>query len=529
MKYAIIAAGEGSRLVDEGITLPKPLVKLNGVSLIDRLIDIFIKNDAESISIIVNNEMKEVQSHITSLQSNISVPLNVVVKTTPSSMHSFFELSRFLQPGKFCLTTVDTIFKEDEFSQFIQTFIADTENDGMMAVTDYIDDEKPLYVGVDNNMKIAGFLDRYDQSLKYISGGIYCLSSKAITTLNYCMENGFSRMRNYQRQLIADGLNLKAFPFEKIIDVDHAEDIPKAETFLSSLRIAGIRRGSQYSPNNIDNDTAIFNLVVKHLKESGYEITEYSENEFLESSPVDAGIIFHMARDKKSIRKLQQLEDEGILVVNSGYGIENCTREKMTRLLISNQIPHPQSIIVSTNKSLPVETEKVISSCWIKRGDFHAILREDVSYTKNIKEAENTLNEYASRGIDTAVINEHLAGDLIKFYGVAGTDFFYWFYPDVQNHSKFGLEVINGKASGIPFDISALKNICNQTAKVLNIYIYGGDGVVDADGDIKIIDFNDWPSFAPCRTEAAPYIAQCIKKRIKEKVELTTDNNNAGK
>ncbi len=234
MKYAIIAAGEGSRLVEEGVKFPKPLVKLNGISLIDRLINIFINNKAESVSIIVNSEMKDVQAHIASLQSNISVPLNVIVKSTPSSMHSFFELSQFFQTGKFCLTTVDTIFKEEEFSQFIQAFIEDKENDGMMAVTDYIDDEKPLYVGIDNNMIINGFFDQFDGTLQYISGGIYCLSPKAITTLKYCMEKGFSRMRNYQRQLVADGLKLKAFPFKKIVDVDHAEDIVKAEFFLLS-------------------------------------------------------------------------------------------------------------------------------------------------------------------------------------------------------------------------------------------------------------------------------------------------------
>ena len=288
------------------------------------------------------------------------------------------------------------------------------------------------------------------------------------------------------------------------------------------IKIIGIRRENQYSPNHIGNDAAIFSLVAEHLIKSGYEITEYSEQDFLESSSIDVEIIFNMARDKKSIKKLQQLEDEGKLVINSGYGIENCTREKMTRLLISNQIPHPQSIIVDTHKPLPVETEKMVSNCWVKRGDFHAIHREDVSYTRNTEEAESILNEYALRGIDSAVINEHLAGDLIKFYGVAGTNFFYWFYPEEHNHSKFGLEVINGKVSGILFDVSVLKNICNHAAKVLNIYIYGGDGVIDSNGNIKIIDFNDWPSFAPCRTEAAHYIAQCIKERIREKIESIT-------
>ena len=30
MNYAIIAAGEGSRLMQEGVAQPKPLVELNG-------------------------------------------------------------------------------------------------------------------------------------------------------------------------------------------------------------------------------------------------------------------------------------------------------------------------------------------------------------------------------------------------------------------------------------------------------------------------------------------------------------------
>ena len=232
MNYAIIAAGEGSRLLQEGVSSPKPLVELNGTPLIDRLIHIFSQNNAESISIIVNEEMTEVRKHIEKLQ--LTVPLNLVVKSTPSSMHSFFELSNYLQSGKFCLTTVDTIFKEDEFSAFIQEFENNQDEDGLMAVTDYIDDEKPLYVSVDeNNQMINGFLDVSDGKEKYISGGIYALTPKAIKTLDRCLESGMSRMRNYQRQLIADGLKLKAYPFRKIVDVDHAGDIAKAETFLT--------------------------------------------------------------------------------------------------------------------------------------------------------------------------------------------------------------------------------------------------------------------------------------------------------
>lgn len=232
MKFAIISAGEGSRLAQEGVQLPKPLVQLNGEAMIDRLIRIFMKNGADRIVVIINNEVQLTKDHLMQLKKDVEIPLDVIVKTTPSSMHSFYGLSRFLKDDKFCLTTVDTIFREEEFAQFINIFKS-SDNDGMMAVTDYIDDEKPLYVATDENLRITGFYDSVTSQCKYISGGIYCLNPKAIDVLNKCMEKGLSRMRNFQRQLVTEGMSLVAYPFSKILDVDHVEDIMKAEKFLN--------------------------------------------------------------------------------------------------------------------------------------------------------------------------------------------------------------------------------------------------------------------------------------------------------
>ena len=146
MNYAIIAAGEGSRLAQEGVKKPKPLVELCGEPMIGRLINIFVRCNAESVSVIVNQEMTEVQDYLKQLKATLPVPLNIVVKSTPSSMHSFYELTRVMKPGKFCLTTVDTIFKEPDFAKYVAAFEADTTHDGMMAVTPFIEDEKPLYL-----------------------------------------------------------------------------------------------------------------------------------------------------------------------------------------------------------------------------------------------------------------------------------------------------------------------------------------------------------------------------------------------
>ena len=232
MKFAIISAGEGYRLSQEGVALPKPLVQLNGVAMIDRLIQIFVRNGADKVVIIINNESPLTKEHLAKLQAEATVPLEVVVKTTPSSMHSFYELNSYLKDDKFCLTTVDTIFREEEFSTFIEAF-KQSDKDGYMAVTDFIDDEKPLYISTDEALNITGFHDEAISGCRYISGGIYSLTPTAVKTLHGCMEKGMSRMRNFQRQLVADGLKLKAYPFTKILDVDHASDIVKAENFLT--------------------------------------------------------------------------------------------------------------------------------------------------------------------------------------------------------------------------------------------------------------------------------------------------------
>jgi NDP-sugar pyrophosphorylase family protein len=132
MKFAILAAGEGSRLAHEGIDLPKPMVKICGEAMIDRLIRIFMECGADEIVIITNNLSPIVKDHLQSVVDS-GVPLRYIVKTTPSSMHSFYELKTLLGEGKFCLTTVDTIFKESEFKEYISLFQS-YEGDGMMAV-----------------------------------------------------------------------------------------------------------------------------------------------------------------------------------------------------------------------------------------------------------------------------------------------------------------------------------------------------------------------------------------------------------
>ncbi len=233
MNFAIIAAGDGSRLVHEGVSSPKPLVELDGRPMIRRLTDIFTACGAESIAVIVNESMTDVTRYVARLAGEISVPLRLCVKSTPDSMHSFHEVSSLLPEGKFVLTTVDTIFSAGAMRRLVAAFEADDTADGYMGVTDYIDDEKPLYVGVDATGRIDAYRDEPFAGVRYVSAGVYGLQSpRALEVLRECIAAGKGRMRNYQRALVGAGFDLRAFPMGKVIDVDHASDIAKARQLI---------------------------------------------------------------------------------------------------------------------------------------------------------------------------------------------------------------------------------------------------------------------------------------------------------
>ena len=221
MRFGIISAGEGSRLASEGFSQPKPLVPICGVPMIERLIRIMNGCGADRIAVIVNGENPETVSLLKSM------PVDLVIKKTPTPMHSMMELAPYLDGDRFCVTTVDTVFSENRFRSMMNEF-SKSSQDGLMGVTSLIDDEKPLYVDVDGEMMIKGFHDSQN-GCRYVSAGIYALNSRALDVLKGCLDSGQTRMRYFQRQLLEAGMQLKAFDMGQVVDVDHVSDVERAQ------------------------------------------------------------------------------------------------------------------------------------------------------------------------------------------------------------------------------------------------------------------------------------------------------------
>lgn len=287
---------------------------------------------------------------------------------------------------------------------------------------------------------------------------------------------------------------------------------------MADTKIAAILRAGAYSPNHIGNDAAIINLTCEQLRKRGCQVKTYSEEQLI-AGAVKEPIVIHMCRDQRSFPILQAMEDSGRLVINSGYGVENCTRERLTRILLGSGIPYPESLMVNTNQTVTEQMERIgMERAWIKRGDTYAMHKEDVTYVRHPEEAQEVLQEYFLRGIKRAVINRHLDGDQVKFYGVRDTDYFYCLYPFEKTYSSKGDDKAPRRGGEeARFDIDKFRDACDRAADILDIRIYGGDAIIDPEGNFSIIDFNDWPSFAPCRVEASGVIARAILAEIKKR------------
>ena len=256
-------------------------------------------------------------------------------------------------------------------------------------------------------------------------------------------------------------------------------------------------------------DKAIFDAVCERLRRSRCLIHTATEEDVARGMLLSGySYIFSMARSREALRALGYAEIDRRNVINSPLSIEYYTRARIVEMFKKKRIPQPPTSVISLKRG---EVPEGRFPLWLKRGDACAQELDDVCYVPDAEALAKALDGFRERGLDEIVVCEHVEGDLVKFYGVEGTDFFYHYYPTRDNDfSKFGFERYNGAPHDYVFSLKKLKKAADRAARETSFYVYGGDCIVRPDGSFAIIDFNDWPSFSPCCQDAAVAIAERI-------------------
>ena len=274
---------------------------------------------------------------------------------------------------------------------------------------------------------------------------------------------------------------------------------------MSDLQCLGIFRELAHSPGREFDDAEILRLTAKHLEEKGFQVSLRGPDEIGELDDQPPAFIFLMCERPGILSLLHRYEERGVLQVNSPVAVLNTYRDLMIPLIEQVAIPFPPSVFVSTEAADP----QVSGPVWVKRADVHNTQQGDVVFAPSTTAAHEALQNLAKRGIPRAVIQEHVPGDLIKFYGLGDPGrlpgheaWFEWFYHKDQ------------QLAGYPFDPKRLAAFVQQAAAAVGLEVYGGDAIATKEGAVILIDLNAWPSFALYRDVASARIASYLEARF---------------
>lgn len=229
MHAAIIAAGLGERLIAAGVTRPKPLVEVAGQALIDYALAGVVAAGIADVACIVNEMSTGIEDHCRNRWPNLRFAF--VRRTTPSSMESLFTLAPLLGSSRFLLLTTDGVCSPNVIRDFAGAAIDRAEADAVLALSTFIDDEKPLWARIEPDGRLNALgLEARDSGL--VTAGFYVFDPVVFREIDTARQRRFTALRQFLGHLLASDYRMYGTRVGKTVDVDRPEDLAVAEAFV---------------------------------------------------------------------------------------------------------------------------------------------------------------------------------------------------------------------------------------------------------------------------------------------------------
>jgi glutathione synthase/RimK-type ligase-like ATP-grasp enzyme len=263
--------------------------------------------------------------------------------------------------------------------------------------------------------------------------------------------------------------------------------------------ILGIYRERIFSPGKVQEDAAILDATLEELSAVGCQV-DTVHAEAIDWSMPRSGWVLTMAQSPMVLAMLEHWARLGTRIVNSVASIQKCYRKPLTNALQEAGVPIPPGRIVPLSVAEEEITLRASAPVWLKRGDVHAIQAGDVAPVSSKNELLDALRHFSRQNVTEILVQNHVAGPVVKFYGVAGGDYFRAFLASTGED----ITTVTG---------SALREVAQSAAVAVGLEVYGGDAVMTDNGSVTLIDLNDWPSFSRCCRDAAKNIAFYLRSK----------------
>jgi glutathione synthase/RimK-type ligase-like ATP-grasp enzyme len=264
---------------------------------------------------------------------------------------------------------------------------------------------------------------------------------------------------------------------------------------MRDMTVLGIYRERVFSPGKIREDAAILDATLTELSRTGYKTT-VAEPKDLERFSGRPAFVLSMAQSHRTLHILEGWQTQGTRIINSISSIRNTYRKPLISLLAKACLPIPSSQIIRVDQAEWGTSFGASGSYWLKRGDVHATQPGDVAKVTSKEEFIRALNHFRRQKIEEVLIQEHVGGEVVKFYAVGKEQYFRAFLAS------------NGEE--VTARMTPLSALAHRSAETVGLEIYGGDCIMTEEGETILVDLNDWPSFSRCCRSAAQGIAKYI-------------------
>lgn len=234
MKCLIIAAGKGSRLAHR--VLPKPLVPLLGIPLVERVIRTFMQARVNDFFVVTGYENKQIQEHLSTFAGNHEVNIDFIYNPRweeQNGISVYCAREKLHEP--FFLSMSDHLFDTAVIEELQAT---GTTTDGVKLAVDLRINDNPL-VDLDDVTKVLvqdkRILDIGKNIPRYnaFDTGIFLCTPALFTALEESFAAGDASLSGGIRRLAA---KQKAFAFDIgsrfWLDIDDEAAFIKAQRFL---------------------------------------------------------------------------------------------------------------------------------------------------------------------------------------------------------------------------------------------------------------------------------------------------------
>ena len=255
MKLIIPMAGMGKRMRPHTLTTPKPLIKIAGKPIVQRLIEDIatsVEEPIEEVGFVIGNFSDQVKANLLEIADSMEIKGKIYVQNEPlGTAHAIYQAKEMLS-GKVIVAFADTLFITD--TQF------KLDSDAVIWTKKVDNPQAYGVVILDENNKVKAFVEKPQEPVSDLAIiGIYYFSKgEALKEeIEYLLDNNIMVKGEYQltdalENLLNKGTEFTTATIDKWLDCGN-----KNVTVNTNTEILN-KLGSQISPEaNIENSIII--------------------------------------------------------------------------------------------------------------------------------------------------------------------------------------------------------------------------------------------------------------------------------